>query len=256
MSISPKISGLVITKNEEKNMASVIENLSFVDELIIVDSFSTDNTAAIARSYANVVFLQRPFDNFSAQRNFALAQASHEWILFLDADERITDHLKVEILETVAKKETHDAYFFYRKFYFENKPLHFSGWQTDKNVRLFKKSKAHYIADRLVHEILKVDGSFGILKHKLIHYSYHDFESYKAKMLHYGKLKAVELFQKQVQPNAFHFIIKPIYKFLYTYIVRLGILDGRKGIVICYLNALGVYLRYPELAKLHKKNKS
>lgn len=254
MSISQKISGLVITKNEENNMASVIENLDFVDELIIVDSFSTDKTAAIARSYPNVTFIQRPFDNFSAQRNFALEQASHEWILFLDADERITENLKIEILETVAQKDTHAAYFFYRKFYFENKPLHFSGWQTDKNIRLFKKSKARYIADRLVHEILKVDGTSGILKNKLIHYSYHDFESYKAKMLHYSKLKAVELYQKNIRPNPFHFIIKPMYKFLYTYIIRLGILDGRKGIVICYLNALGVYLRYPELARLHEVN--
>lgn len=250
-----KITGLVITKNEENNIASVIENLSFVDELIIVDSFSTDKTAEMARAFPHVIFKQRTFDNFSAQRNFALDVASNEWILFLDADERITEGLKKEILTTVAQENTHSAYFFYRKFYFENKPLHFSGWQTDKNIRLFKKSKARYIADRLVHEILKVEGSTGIFKNKLIHYSYHDFESYKAKMQHYARLKAVELFQKNVRPNAFHFVVKPVYKFLYTYLIRLGILDGKKGIIICYLNALGVYWRYPELKKLHQQKK-
>jgi len=254
-SIDNKISGLIITLNEELHIQSVIENLSFVDEIIIVDSFSSDKTESIAMRYPKVKFFKKTFENYTTQRNFALDLASHQWVLFLDADERIPDELQSEILETVNSESTADAYYFYRKFFYKNKPLHFSGWQTDKNIRLFKKDKARYVPDRLVHEILKVDGRKAILKNKLIHYSYASFENYKSKMIYYAKLKAQELFQKNIKPNFFHFYIKPAYKFFYTYFIRLGILDGKKGLVICYLNALSVYSRYPELKKLYQNQK-
>jgi hypothetical protein len=136
---------------------------------------------------------------------------------------------------------------------FQGKHLRYSGWQTDKNIRLFLNGKAEYVSNKLVHEKLSIDGSVGKLKNKLIHYSFTDYESYKQKMIYYGKLKAKELFLKGIKPNAFHFIIKPAYKFLYSYIFRFGILDGKKGIQVCYLNALSIYMRYPELKKLHKK---
>lgn len=251
MQQNEKISGLVITFNEEKNIAALIENLSFVDELIIVDSFSTDKTKEIAEKYPNVIFVQNKFEDFTKQRNLALNLSNYSWILFLDADERISENLKNEILSTVKKPETASAYYFYRKFMFKNKPLHFSGWQTDKNIKLFKKEKAIYRIDRLVHEKLIIEGSEEKLKHKLIHFSYVDYISYKNKMISYGKLKSKELFLKKFKPNWFHFYVKPIYKFLYSYLIRLGVLDGRKGIIICYLNALSVHITYQELKKLY-----
>ena len=249
---TPKITGLIITLNEEKNIKDVIENISFVDEIIVVDSFSTDRTVEIAESFDKVTVYQNKFENFTDQRNLALDYASHNWILFLDADERLTDKLRDEVLSTVIQEKTAEAYFFYRKFMFKGKPLHFSGWQTDKNVRLFKKDSARYSKERLVHEILRVNGRTITMKHKLIHYSYISYNSYKAKMLSYARLKAQELYMKDLKPNPYHFIIKPAYKFLYTYLIRLGILDGRKGIIICYLNALSVYKRYPFLKRLNK----
>lgn len=248
----PKISALIITLNEAKNIAFVIENLSFVDEIIVVDSFSEDDTVHIASSYPNVKVFQHPFQDFTQQRNFALSKANHSWILFLDADERISVPLKKEILDTVNQEKTSDAYFFYRKFMFKNKPLRFSGWQTDKNIRLFKKNKATYTDERLVHEILKVDGTTSCFKNKLIHHSYYDFDSYKDKMINYARLKALELHNKNLKPNAYHFIIKPVFRFLYGFIIRLGFLDGRKGLIICYLNALSVYKRYPILKEMSK----
>lgn len=249
----PKITALIITLNEAEKIGSVIKNLSFTDEIIVVDSFSEDNTVDIAESYPNVKVFENAFKDFTTQRNFALSKASHEWILFLDADERVTKPLQEEILETVSSKHTADAYFFYRKFMFKDKPLHFSGWQTDKNIRLFKKNKAKYTEERLVHEVLKVDGNVSSLKNKLIHYSYDSYKSYRKKMISYARLKAQELHNKGVRPNAFHFVIKPLYKFLYGYIVRLGFLDGRRGIIICYLNALSVYKRYPYMKELSKQ---
>ena len=249
-----RISALVITLNEEIHMSELLNNLDFVNEIIIVDSYSKDKTQEISESFLKVKFVQHPFENYAAQRNFAISLATNPWIIFLDADERLTSKLKQEILETVKNPKAKDAYYFFRKFMFMKKPLFFSGWQTDKNIRLFKTGKAKYKSTKLVHEKLEVNGSVGKLKNKLIHYSFTDYESYKQKMIYYGKLKAKELFLKEIKPNVFHFIIKPTYKFLHSYLIRLGILDGKKGVIICYLNALSVYTRYPELKKLHKNN--
>lgn len=133
---------------------------------------------------------------------------------------------------------------------FKNKRLYFSGWQKDKNFRLFRKSKVRFTQERIVHETLIVNGDIGILNHKLIHYSYKDYEDYKSKMIKYARMKAQEELSKEYTPNLYHFTIRPLYKFLNHYILRLGILDGKKGIIICYLNALGVYARYKELKRL------
>ncbi len=249
------ITGLIITYNEINHIKDVLHNISFVDEIIVVDSFSNDGTVEVIKSFPNVKLYQRKFDDFTSQRNYALSLASNNWILFIDADERVTPKLQEEILEiTNRQKDTKDAYYFYRKFFYKNKPLHFSGWQTDKNFRLFKKDKCSYKSERLVHETLNVNGTTGILKNKLIHYSFDDFSKYKKKMISYGKLRAKELHQKGKKYSLFKLIFKPLYKFLYDYIIRLGFLDGKKGIVICYLNALSVYSRYPELKKLNRNN--
>lgn len=245
-----KLSALLIVYNEIAHINDVLANLSFADELIVVDSYSSDGTVEAIKKLDAVQLYQRHFDDYTSQRNFAIEKASNDWILFIDADERVTPALQKEIVETIVKPEADDAYYFYRKFMFCKKPLHFSGWQTDKIFRLFKKSRASYVAERLVHETLSVDGNIGKLKHKLIHYSYNDYESYKQKMLSYGRLRAKELFTKGKKPTLFHRIIKPAYKFVNHYIFRLGILDGKKGYIICYLNALGVAERYRELQRL------
>lgn len=247
-----KITGLIITFNEERNIEEVINNLDFVDELIIVDSYSTDKTVELIKKYPKVKLVQNKFENYTSQRNIALEHANYNWILFIDADERISDKLKSEIITTVKNERTDSAFYFYRKFMFQGKHLRFSGWQTDKNIRLFQKDKAHYVSTKLVHEKLIIDGTIGKLKHKLIHHSYTDYNSYKQKMVYYGKLKAKELLLKGSKPNIALFYLKPIYKFLHSYLVRLGIFDGKKGIIICYLNALSIHSRYAELTRMNK----
>lgn len=242
-----KISGLVITFNEEKNIQEVIECLDFVDEILIVDSFSTDRTLDILKQYPNVKIIQNKFLDFTSQRNVALQNAKNNWVLFLDADERITPKLKTEIIEELNKSETKDAYLFLRKFYFNKKPIHFSGTQTDKNFRLFKKDKAQYVADKLVHETLEVSGSIGVLKNTLIHYSYDDYEPYRKKMISYGVLKGKELFLKGKKYSFLTHFTKTIFKFFKTYFLRLGILDGKSGIILCYLQTLSVHQTYVSL---------
>ena len=162
-----RISALVITLNEEIHMSELLNNLDFVNEIIIVDSYSKDKTPEISESFLKVKFVQHPFENYAAQRNFAISLATNPWIIFLDADERLTSKLKQEILETVKNPKAKDAYYFFRKFMFMKKPLFFSGWQTDKNIRLFKTGKAKYKSTKLVHEKLEVNCSVGKLKNKL-----------------------------------------------------------------------------------------
>lgn len=246
-----KISVLIITLNEQGHMYELLNDLSFADEVIIVDSYSTDDTKRISESFNNVRFIENKFENYTSQRNFAIDQARNNWVLFIDADERLTPALKTEILETVEKNEDVSAYLFYRKFFFKKKILRFSGWQTDRIFRLFKKDKCRYTHKRLVHEKLDVDGKIAYFKNKLIHYSYADYNSYKGKMIAYGKLKAMEKYQIGFKPTVFHKYGHSIYNFLYQYLIRLGILDGRKGIIICYLNALSVSARYKELKRLY-----
>lgn len=244
------LSALIITYNEEKHIAEVMQDLNFADEIIVVDSFSTDKTVALASQFEKVKVIQHPFVDYTTQRNFAIDCARNPWILFLDADERFTDALKEEVIDTIQQKESSSAYLFYRTFIFEDTKLNFSGWQTDKIFRLFKKDKAHYTTERMVHEKLTVDGQIGKLKNKLIHFSYTDYESYKGKMESYGKFKAKEEYLKGVNPNFYHFYLHPAYKFLYQFLVRLGFLDGKKGVIICYLNAYSVAVRYRELKKM------
>ncbi|WP_411031449.1 glycosyltransferase family 2 protein [Spongiimicrobium sp. 3-5] len=249
-----KISALVITFNEMGYIEKCIQSIEFADEIIVVDSYSTDGTYEYLLDHPKVQVIQHPFENFTLQKSFALQQATNDWVLFTDADEVVPESLKNEILETTADSNSSAAYWFYRKFMFAGVPLRFSGWQTDKNYRLFRKSKAHFTDKKIVHETLIVDGECGILKEKLIHYCYKNYEDYKGKMLRYGRLKAKEDFYREKRFNYFYFILKPAWKFFNHYILRFGILDGKKGVTICYLNALGDFERYRELKQLEKKN--
>ncbi len=247
------LSVLIITLNEAKQMKPLLADLQFADEVVIVDSYSTDDTQEIVKEFTNVKFVQHKFENYTHQRNFAISQAKNNWILFLDADERLTPELKEEIIETIKTNQTYVAFLFYRTFMYKSEKLRFSGWQTDKIFRLFHKEYAQYTTERLVHEKLDVHGKIGTFKNPLIHFSYADYESYKTKMLSYGKLKAQEKFAKKMKPSAIKEMLHPLYSFLYSYTIRLGFLDGKKGITICYLNALSVHERYKELRKLNSQ---
>jgi len=245
-----KLSVLIITLNEEQHIKSLLGDIDFADEIIVVDSYSTDRTLSIIESFKNVKVIQNPFVNYTSQRNFAIDQAKNSWILFIDADERLTPELKLEIAATINQKDAASAYFIYRTFMFKNRKLHFSGWQTDKIFRLFNKTNCRYNQDRMVHEKLIVNGPISTLKNKIIHFSYTSYTDYKAKMYSYGVLKANEKQKKGQKSSRLLMIFHPVYTFLYQFLVRLGFLDGAKGITICYLNAYSVFIRYKELARI------
>ena len=250
-----KISGLIITFNEEKNMQEILDDFSICDEIIVVDSFSADQTVAIAQKNPKVKIIQHAFEDFTKQRNIALDAAANDWVLFLDGDERITPELRQEIISEMNRSDKKDAYYFYRKFYFAGKPIHFSGTQTDKNFRLFRKSKCRYVAHKKVHETLEVQGAIGIFNNKLQHFSVTDYESYKKKMIHYGVLKGQELFAKGKQFGPFTQYLKSTFKFFKTFFLRLGFLDGKEGFQLAVLQTLSVFETYESLKKEHINRK-
>ena len=255
MELKEKISGLIITFNEEKNIQEILDDFSICDEIIVVDSFSSDQTVAIAEQNPKVKIIHHVFEDFTKQRNVALDAAANDWVLFLDGDERITPELRQEMILELDKAAKKDAYYFYRKFYFVEKPIHFSGTQTDKNFRLFRKSKCRYVADKKVHETLAVNGSIGVFNNKLLHFSVSDYHSYKDKMIHYGELKGQELFNKGKKFSVFTQYLKSAFKFFKTYFLRLGFLDGKEGLQLSVLQTLSVFETYESLKKEQLKSK-
>lgn len=246
------LTALIITYNEEKNIQELISNLNFVDDIIIIDSFSTDKTEQIAIKNSRVKLYKNTFLNYSDQRNFALQKSRNKWVIFLDADERVDENLKKEILEIISDNQKDIAHYFNRKFHFNKKPVHFCGLQKDKNIRLFFNSENVFYKG-YVHEKLQHNGKTNVLKNTLIHYSYENYHSYKIKMERYGILKAQEKFDKEKKSNIFLKYFHPTYTFFNKYIVRLGILDGKKGMILSYLMAYSVYIRYIQLEKLQNK---
>ncbi len=244
------LSILVIVKNEKKNLTSLLNNLDFGDELIVVDSNSDDGTKELMENRSGVRFIQKDFRSFSEQRNYALDQASNDWVLFVDADERVPKSLQFEILTALASDSQHVAYELYRQFYFGNKALKYGGFQSDRVVRLFNKTQARYNDQKLVHETLIINGSTGKFKSKLLHFSYSDTVSYKSKLDRYAELRAVELHKRKVRPNFWRTQFKPLYRKFYHYIVRRGFLDGKAGKTMAELHAYGVKQRYRALKKL------
>ncbi|GLB49956.1 glycosyltransferase family 2 protein [Neptunitalea lumnitzerae] len=247
-----KLSAVLITLNEINCIETCIDSISFADELIVVDSYSTDGTWEFLQNHPQIKAYQNTFKNYTDQKSFALNLASNNWVLFVDADEVVTTALKNEIKD-VLKAPKADAYYVYRKFIMNNVPLKFCGFQTDKQLRLFNKSKAHFVPNKLVHEKIISKGSEAFLKNKLDHNFYKSEEDYKRRIKFYGTLKGQEIYQKKRPATIFHSLFKPSFKFFYMYIIRLGILDGRKGYKIASINAKGVAERYKEIKRIKKR---
>lgn len=247
-----KISALIITYNEIGYIERCLDSISFADEIIVVDSYSTDGTYEYLLSRTDVKVIQNPFKNFTAQKSFALSKASFDWVLFLDADEIVSDALHSEIKRTLASDPKAVAFKFPRQFMFKDRKLRFSGWQTDKNFRLFRKSKAHFEDSRIVHETLSIDGASSCMTEKLLHFSYKSYTDYRSKMVLYGKLKAQQDHAKNNRFSYLKWLCTPLWKFTFNYVFRLGFLDGYKGMIICYLDSLTYIERFRELKRLEQ----
>ncbi len=249
--LTPKITALAITFNEEENVERYVSSLSFADEIIFVDSQSTDKTIEIATKLG-VKVIQRKFDDFSNQRNFAISQAQNDWIIFFDLDEIMTPELEKEIKKRISCQSEKVAFFVKRNFFFLGKHMRFGGWQNDKAIRLFNKNHCKYNGN-LVHEVIKTLGKTGKLKNSVNHYSYKNFDNYNDKLNLYSKLQAENLYAKNIKPNLYHFFIRPFYRFIWQYLFRLGFLDGKEGFILAYVHSFSVFKRYLQLWMMYRK---
>ncbi|MBL4662796.1 MAG: glycosyltransferase family 2 protein [Flavobacteriaceae bacterium] len=251
MENSVKISALAITLNEAEVIEDFIKSLWFADEIIIVDSYSSDATTSLASQHDKVKVVERKFDNFSEQKNFAISQATNDWVVFFDPDEEVTKDMADEILKTLITPKA-IAYFVKREFYFMGKRIKYSGFQTDWVIRIFNKNHCRYNGN-LVHETLDANGTTGKLKARLPHHTYKNFDDYTGKLHRYSALRARMLYDKKKKPNLFHFLFRPCYRFWHQYILRLGILDGKEGFILAYINAFSVFKRYVNLWLLYRR---
>jgi glycosyltransferase involved in cell wall biosynthesis len=251
---TPKITALLITFNEEEFIRDYISSMDFVDELIIVDSFSTDKTSDIIKEFPHVKLYQRKFDDFSSQKNYAIEKALNDWIIFFDADEVITKSLKAEIIKTVSNETEEVAYWIYRTTIYMGKEIRYSGLQNDKVIRLFRKEFCRYNG-KLVHEEIEAKGNVGFLKNKMKHYSYKGIDSIIAKRNKYAQLQAETLFKKGKKPNAFHFLVKPAFRFFKHFVLKRGFLDGFQGFMISFVYSYTVFMRYVKLWLLNRNLK-
>ena len=232
-------------------MEAVLASVQWCDEILVVDSFSTDNTLELAAKFHPRI-IQREYINSASQKNWAIPQAAHEWILLVDADERVTPELKNEI-QQILRNDTPDcdAYWIHRKNYFMGKEIRYSGWQRDKVIRLFKRDTCRY-EEKQVHAEIITTGKTGKLKNKLIHNTFRDIFHYLEKWDRYSTWSANDADKKTGNINFYHFIIKPGFRFWKHYIIDLGFLDGYTGFIVCSLAAKGVFMRYVKLYGMRK----
>lgn len=250
MDKSIKITAIIPTLNEEIHIKAAINSVSFADEIIVIDSFSSDKTVEIAKSL-NVRLLQRKFDDYSSQKNYAIEQATHQWIYVLDADERVTDLLSEEIRHKVKDPNGAVGFYVYRVFFFVGRKMNYGGKQRDKVIRLFNKEHCKYDG-KLVHERIVTDGKVDFLKNKLEHYGYRSYDHYIQKLNKNSALNAKSLFDQNKKVTPFHILIKPPARFIIHYFLRLGFLDGFPGFIISAVQSYGVLTRYIKLWLLKK----
>lgn len=247
--LMPSISAVLITLNAEKHLHSCLSSLKgLVDEIVIVDNGSTDNTLTIAKSFTDKIHITDDWPGFGIQKQRALDMASNEWVLSIDSDEVITATLEKEIKDTLKEPE-HDAYQIPRLNYFIKKPVRFGGCQKDAPVRLFRKSKARFSKD-LVHEKVEVSGQIGLLKHKMNHFTVDKIEDALAKMDNYSTLNAKLAFSKGKKSNVLKAYFRGLWTFIKLYIFQLGFLDKGAGFSYCMLKGEGCYYKYLKLSHL------
>ncbi len=239
------ITVIIPTYNEENYIQDCLRSVSFADQIIIIDSFSSDKTLEFTKEFECEI-IQRKFDNFSNQKNEAIKLAKSDWILFIDADERVTEKLKYEIKETLENPK-HQAYKIKFPHFYMNRFLYHT---ENRVVRLVKNENIHFEGE--VHEKLLHQGNVGLLKNFMIHYTYKGLFNYIKKKDSYAWFQAKMSKDKNKSANYFFLVFKPFYRFFHTYIIRRGFLDGVPGLAVAIIDAYGVFSRYVKMILLEK----
>jgi len=248
-----QLSVVIITYNEEKKLPLCLASLQGIaDEIIVVDSNSTDNTAAIALEYGARV-IQHPFTNYGAQKNFAAQQATHNWILSLDADEALTPALKQSIV-AVKQQQKYDVYEMPRLTNYCGQWIKHCGWYPDKQTRLFDRTKGSWREEK-VHEywqLAEINGKKGLLKGDLLHYSFDSISQQLQKIEKYTELAAQAAVGKNKSASLLKIWLSPKWHFFTEYIIKLGFLDGFYGYTICKLSAYAAFVKYTKIRMYYR----
>ncbi|MGB0453096.1 MAG: glycosyltransferase family 2 protein [Bacteriovoracaceae bacterium] len=248
-----KISAAIITFNEEDKIKRCIESLKgIVDEIIVVDSHSTDKTQEIAKDQGAVIFEQK-FLGHVQQKNLAIEKTNHEWVLSLDADEALSEDLKDSLKQLKNSPLDHKAYGFNRKTHYVERWIHHCGWYPDKKVRLFHKSFAKW-AGQNPHDIIEVRSgeSTHWLKGDLLHYSYDSISDHIDQTNRFTTIAAKEAYARGKRSSFLGPFFRAGLKFLRDYFFKRGFLDGRYGLVICTINSLSAFLKYMKIYEIEK----
>lgn len=247
------LSVIVIAKDEEASIARTLESVAFADEVVVVDSGSTDRTVAIARELGAKVTMTADWPGFGPQKNRALDLATGDWVLSLDADEWLTAESAEEIRRVVGANAAEvAAYRMPRRSSFCGRFLRHSGWWPDYVLRLFRRGRARF-SDDMVHERVIADGKIGTLSLPIMHETFVDLEDLVDKMNRYSTHGARQLQREGKSSSLVEAIARALWAFFRTYVLRAGFLDGREGFMLAWATAEGTYYRYAKLMRLQRK---
>jgi glycosyltransferase involved in cell wall biosynthesis len=240
------LSAVLIAQNEEGKIADALASVAFCDEIVVVDSGSTDHTREVAEKAGARVLVHSPWPGFVAQRNSAVDAARHDWIFALDADERVTPPLRDEIQALARGGFSHDAYRIPRVAFYLGRWIRATDWYPDRQIRLFDRRKGRW-EGQLVHESVRVRGSVGTLRSDMEHHPYDDISAHMRKIDWYTSLWAQQAHQGGRRTGAFELATSPLFAFLRNYVLKAGFRLGRAGMAVSAMNS---YYTYTKLAKL------
>jgi glycosyltransferase involved in cell wall biosynthesis len=244
------ISAVIITLNEEANIEECLASVSWAREIVVVDAESADRTREIALRFTREVH-EKKWEGYSEARAFAISKASSEWVLSLDADERVTPELRREI-ESLPSGSGPDGYMVPIRPLFLGRWIKHCGWYPGYKLRLFRKDKAA-VTTRKLHEGVRVAGKMGRLANPVLHYAYPTVRSYFEKFTRYTDLAARELHERGRRAGAFDIVVRPFFSFLKMYFFKRGFLDGLEGFVLCVFSSLYVLVKYVKLREMGRR---
>lgn len=244
------LTAIIPTYNEEETIEDCLASVAFADEVLVVDSFSTDRTVDIARARGARV-VQREYGYSAQQKNWAIPQARHEWVLLVDADERVSPELREEIRALLARGPEADGFWIRRANHFLGKRIRFCGWGSDKVIRLFRRDVSRY-QDRQVHAEIDLAGPLPTLRHPLEHHTFRSWSQYWRKLDLYSEWGARQMFLEGRRTNGLAILWRPLGRFIRMYLLRLGFLEGTHGIVLSMLGAFTVYLKHARLWEMQR----
>jgi glycosyltransferase involved in cell wall biosynthesis len=240
----------ILAQDEEEMLPDCLSSVSFADDIVVVDSGSTDRTVEIAEAMGAKVFF-RKWDGEGKQRSFALDKCRYDWVLVLDADERLPEETRALVPEYIGSEKA-DAYSFPRKNFLNGKWIKRAGWWPDREVRLFRKSKARY-DDTIIHKTLRITGNVESSPSPIVHYPVRNLSQVIAKINRYSSLGAEELLKKGRRSSAITPVIKGMAAFIKLYVIKLGVLDGYEGFVISFCHGVNTCFKYLKLREANQR---